>query len=114
MRTVSNNGVWVCQGEFWKISKSPHKRREEVAQGEYKGCKQGYFRWESKPCEHGIARSNDYRLRLGTLQPGCAPQSSQDESTSSPASATRMSASSASPSASPSSSAETPPSTSTP
>lgn len=45
---------WHCQAEFWVISKSPHKRRDELA-------KRGYT-WDERPCTHGITNSKDFRL----------------------------------------------------
>ena len=45
---------WVCQADFWNISKSPHKRRADLE-------KRGY-RFEGRPCEHGIRASKDFKL----------------------------------------------------
>lgn len=46
---------WKCQGDFHPITWSPHKRRKEIEQ-------KGEYRWETRPCEHGISGSKDYLL----------------------------------------------------
>jgi hypothetical protein len=51
---ICAHGGWVCQREFWQISKSPHKRREDLE-------KRGYV-FEPRPCAHGTPNSRDYRL----------------------------------------------------
>ena len=48
------DGDWKCQGLFWNISKSPHKRRAELAA-------EGYL-FEERRCVHGIKLSKDFRL----------------------------------------------------
>jgi hypothetical protein len=48
------DGAWHCQGQFWNISKSPHKRRAEL-----EGL--GYH-FEERRCVHGIKLSKDFRL----------------------------------------------------
>ncbi len=51
---------FVCQAEFWKISKSPHKRRDDIARGRYRNGVR--HEWEERPCQHGITNSKDFRL----------------------------------------------------
>jgi hypothetical protein len=58
---------WMCQCDFWQISKSPHKRRADIVEGKYteldgsKGTPHKY-RWDERPCEHGIAASKDFLI----------------------------------------------------
>ncbi len=98
---------FVCQAEFWKISKSPHKRRDEIAKGQYANGKKDHYAWEERRCEHGIPNSKDFRLVPGTMSawPEPAAEKSPQPSlpTASPTSA---------PGSEPSSTAATSPSTS--
>ena len=54
MLDLCSDGDWKCQGLFWNISKSPHKRRGELEQ-------LGYL-FEERRCVHGIKLSKDFRL----------------------------------------------------
>lgn len=49
-----DHAEWVCQADFWTISKSPHKRRSDLE-------KKGY-KFEDRPCQHGIKGSKDFKL----------------------------------------------------
>lgn len=53
---------WVCQASFWNISKSPHKRRNDI-------FKKGIYKFIPRPCEHGIKASNDYKMILQNPEP---------------------------------------------
>ena len=52
-----------CQAEFWRISKSPHKRRIEIEgrQNENEPIT-GRFKFISRPCEHEIQGSHDFLM----------------------------------------------------
>lgn len=46
---------WICQTSFWPISKSPHKRRDDI-------IKQGKYTFEDRKCEHGHKGVKDYKM----------------------------------------------------
>ena len=52
---LCRDGNWVCQSQFWLISKSPHKRRGDIE-------KEGIWKFEPRTCEHGIKNSHDFRM----------------------------------------------------
>jgi hypothetical protein len=52
---------WVCQKDFHPISWSPHKRRAEIEQKKDANGNQLY-RFNERPCQHGIERSKDFQL----------------------------------------------------
>ena len=53
---MCSDGGWHCQVEFWNMFiRSPHKRRSEIE-------RQGRYRFESSPCEHGYPKVRDYRM----------------------------------------------------
>lgn len=52
--TMLSDGAFHCQADFWVVSKSPHKRRDDLT-------KRGY-QFEERPCTHGIRNSKDFRL----------------------------------------------------
>ena len=55
------DGGWHCQLEFWKFSRSPHKRRGEYA------LKHGKEFAERK-CKHGVRATKDFLLQEKTIQ----------------------------------------------
>jgi len=52
-----------CQTEFWRISKSPHKRRIEIEGRKNRDEKPtGRFIFIEQKCEHGISGAKDYMM----------------------------------------------------
>lgn len=46
---------WTCQRRFWDNHIfSPHTRRREIEM-------EGQYRFEERPCEHGIRGSKDFK-----------------------------------------------------
>ena len=56
------DGQFHCQAGFWLISKSPHKRRDDIKLGKYKGGEPNKYEWDERPCIHGIKNSKDFKL----------------------------------------------------
>lgn len=52
---LCQDGRWKCQSQFWLISHSPHKRRSDIE-------KEGIWRFQDRPCTHGISGSRDYLM----------------------------------------------------
>lgn len=54
---------WHCQTDFWRISKSPHKRRIEIeGRRNEDEPTTGRFKFVSRKCEHGISGSHDFLM----------------------------------------------------
>lgn len=54
---MCKDGEFHCQTEFWNISKSPHKRRGEIAED-------GKFYFIDRKCSHGLKGVLDYKMLL--------------------------------------------------
>ena len=75
------DGLWHCQDEFWKISRSPHKRRGDIEKGVPHGIEAGRYEFIPRPCEHGIDRSRDFRMIEHDMTPQEKKQLSMLEKT---------------------------------
>lgn len=57
------DGEFHCQNAFRELYIfSPHKRREEIEKGKYKGGQYGKYKFLTRKCIHGVSGQFDYRI----------------------------------------------------
>lgn len=63
---LCKDGEWHCQTQFWAISKSPHKRRDDIHRHKTLAADKNYFYdFKERPCTHDIANGmKDYLLKI--------------------------------------------------